>query len=880
MHWLHRLWHKSVAERQLDSELNFHLEQQISAYVASGIPPEEARRRANLEFGGVERFKEECRETRTENPFDILLRDFRFAFRGLLKDRKFALIAMFALALGIGSSTAIFSVIDNVLLHPFAYKDTPHLVTLRLRDLDQQDHARGMFTRAELNDYTEQNHVFDRVIGNLEDDIAYTAFDHTVRLGGNYVTPGSFELLGMPAYLGRSLEPADYQAGAAPVFVLRYLAWMAQFDGDPSVVGKTFALNGVSRTLVGVMPPRFAWGGADLWLPRSPENREVIGGGRFPNYWGLIAHLKQGVSMAEAAADLEVIVRRRAAAFPGDYPKHFSVEIEPFALIGTGRHFRSTLAILFTAVALLLLIGCGNVANLLLARATTREREFAVRAALGASRARLMSQLLVESLLLAIGGAVAGIFFAWGGVKILSASIPPFTIASESVVEMNGAVLLFALCAAVGTVLVFGLAPALRASRCCLHDSLRDNSKAVTSSAGAVRLRNAVIVAEVALSLTLLFTAGLFTRSFRRLLDVPLGLRSDHVLVVRMPLPPERYKTATQLVSFFRPLITRLKSTPGVESASAMSSIPAYGGIRSELQISGKTHTEKWETIFQLCSQDHFSLLRIPLLDGRSFLDDEVNDGRKVAVINKTFQRRYFGNENPIGKRIHLETLKTFPDPVSEPWFEVIGIAADVKNQGVQEPTIPEAWIPYTVTGSAMRGILVRTTGDPRAMVRTVGREVWAVDSSVAMAEPQTLDSFLNVFSYAQPRLGFLLVTVFASIGLLLVTIGVYSVIAYSTSRRTHEIGLRMALGAAARDVMTMILGQGLRLLGMGIAIGLLGSVALARVIVAQLWGVSPYEPLTFASVAILLLSIGLLACWVPARRATRIDPTTALRYE
>ena len=249
-------------------------------------------------------------------------------------------------------------------------------------------------------------------------------------------------------------------------------------------------------------------------------------------------------------------------------------------------------------------------------------------------------------------------------------------------------------------------------------------------------------------------------------------------------------------------------------------------------------------------------------------------------MINKTFQRRYFGDENPIGKRIHLETLKTFPDPVSEPWFEVIGIAADVKNQGVQEPTIPEAWIPYTVTGSAMRGILIRTTGDPRAMVRTVGREVWAVDSSVAMAEPQTLDSFLNTFSYAQPRLGFLLVTVFASIGLLLVTIGVYSVIAYSTSRRTHEIGLRMALGAAARDVMTMILGQGLRLLGMGIAIGLLGSVALARVIVAQLWGVSPYEPLTFASVAILLLSIGLLACWVPARRATRIDPTTALRYE
>jgi putative ABC transport system permease protein len=880
MRWLRRLWHKPLAERQLDAELKFHVEQQTAAYVASGIAPGEARRRANLEFGGLERFKEECRETRTENPLDILIRDFHLAFRGLQKDRKFALIAIFALALGIGSSTAIFSVIENVVLHPFPYKDTPRLVTLRIRDLDERDRGRGMFKRAELQDYALQNHVFDHVIGNVEDDIVCSAVDHAVRLGGDYVTPGSFELLGVPAYLGRSLEQGDYNADAAPVFVLRHLAWVSQFGADPTIVGKTFLLNGTARTLVGVMPPRFAWGGADLWLPRSPENGEFIVGGQFPNYWGMVAHLKPGVSLAEAAADLEVIIKRRAMASPEDYPKHFSVEVEPFANIGTGRHFRSTLVLLFVAVALLLLIGCGNVANLLLARATTREREFAVRAALGASRARLISQLLVESFLLAICGALAGIFLAWGGVKILSVAIPPFTIASESVVEMNGAVLLFALGAGVGTVLVFGLVPALRASRCCLHDSLRDTGKAVTSSTGAIRLRNAVIVLEVALSLTLLFTAGLFTRSFRSLLEVPLGIQSDHVLVARIPLPPERYKTATQLASFFQPLISRLKSMPGIESASAMSSVPAYGGIRSELQVSGKTHAEKWDVIFQLCSQEHFSLLRVPLLDGRSFTDAEVSDARKVAVINKTFQRRYFGDENPIGRRIYLNELKSFPDPVREPWFEVIGVAADVKNQGVQDPTVAEAWVPYTVTGSGMRGLLVRTTGDPLAMTRVLGKEIWAIDPSVAMAEPQSLDYFLNIFSYAQPRLGFLLVAVFASIGLLLATIGVYSVIAYSTSRRTHEIGLRMALGAAARDVMVMVFRQGLRLVGMGIAIGLLGSAALARVIVAQLWGVSPYDPGTFASVAVLLLSIGLLACWVPARRATRIDPTTALRYE
>jgi putative ABC transport system permease protein len=880
MRWLRRLWHKPLAERQLESELTFHLERQIADYIATGMSAEDARRRANLEFGGLERFKEECRETRTENPLDIFLRDLRLAFRGLVKDRKFALIAIFALALGIGSSTAIFSVIDNVLLDPFPYKDTPHLVTALIRDLDRSDRKRGMFAYSELQDYIQQNHVFDRVIGNVEDDIVYMAGDHNVRLGGDYVTPGSFELLGMPAYLGRSLEAADYQSDAPPVFVLRHATWLSQFDADPSIIGKTFMLNGSPRVLVGIMPPRFAWGGADLWLPRNADDKEVFAAGQFPNYWGFVAHLKRGVSLAKAAADLAVIAKRRSAAFPNDYPNHFSVEVEPFARIGTGRHFRSTLFLLFTAVALLLLIGCGNVANLLLARATTREREFAVRAALGASRARLISQLLVESFLLAIGGALAGIFIAWGGVKLLAAYIPPFTIASESVVEMNGPVLVFALCAAVGTVLLFGLAPALRASRCCLQDSLRDTSKAILSSAGAVRLRNGVIVLEVALSLTLLFAAGLFTRSFRRLLEVPLGLQSDHVLVVRMPLPPQRYKTAAEVRSFFHPLLARLKSLPGVESASAMSAVPAYGGMHTETQISGKTHAGKWEALFQLCSQDQFSILRIPFLDGRSFTEAEVNDGRKVAVINRTFQREYFGDENPIGQRIRLEALKTFPDPVADPWFEIIGIVADEKNQGLQEPSLPEAWVPYTVTGSAMRGILVRTTGEPGALVKAVGREVWATDPRVAMTEPQTLDRLLNVFSYAQPRLGFLLVTVFASIGLLLVTIGVYSVIDYSTSRRTHEIGLRMALGAAARDVMAMVLHQGLRLLVMGITIGLLASLALARVIVSQLWGVSPYEPLTFASVAGLLLTIGLFACWVPARRATRIDPTTALRYE
>jgi putative ABC transport system permease protein len=445
---------------------------------------------------------------------------------------------------------------------------------------------------------------------------------------------------------------------------------------------------------------------------------------------------------------------------------------------------------------------------------------------------------------------------------------------------MNAAVLLFALVVGVGTVFLFGLVPALQASRCDLHDSLRDTGKGVGRTVGRSGLRDAVIVLEVALSLTLLFTAGLFMRSFVALQEVPLGLRMDHVLTARIPLPAARYKTAAQLTSFFRPLLARLKSAPGIAFAAETSTLPPYGGIRSEVEVPGKAHTEKWDTLFQLCSEDYFSVLRIQFLDGRSFTEAEVNDVRKVAVINQTFRRRYFGNENPIGRGIQLKELKEFSDPLNDPSFEVIGVVADVQNQGLQEPLWPEAWIPYTVTGSFMRGILVRTTSEPKSMIKAVGKEIWATDPSVAMAQPETLEYFLNLFTFAQPRFGLWLVTIFAAIGLVLVTIGVYSVIAYTTSRRTHEIGIRIALGAARADVLNMVLRKGLQLLLAGIAIGLAVSFALSRLIVSQLWGVSPYDRLTLFSVAALLLAVGLIACWIPARRATRVNPSNALRYE
>jgi putative ABC transport system permease protein len=361
---------------------------------------------------------------------------------------------------------------------------------------------------------------------------------------------------------------------------------------------------------------------------------------------------------------------------------------------------------------------------------------------------------------------------------------------------------------------------------------------------------------------------------------VPLGFETDHVLTARLPLPPDRYKTGAQLNALFRPLLVRLKSMPGIADAAETSTIPPYGGIRSEVEVSGKAHSEKWYSLFQLCSEDYLPLLGIPVLEGRAFTETEVNDARRVAVINETFRRRYFQKEGPIGRKIQISLLKDFPDAVKEPSFEVIGVVADARNRGLTEPIDPEMWIPYTVTGSAMRGILVRTVNDPKALLKTVAREIWATDPTVAMAEPNTLDYFLDLFTFAKPRFGLWIVGMFAGMGLLLAAIGVYSVMAYNTARRTHEFGLRIALGAAARDVLRMVLGQGLRLLLLGLAIGLLASLALARLITNQLWGVSSYDPVTVGGVAALLLCIGMTACWVPARRTTRVDPMTALRYE
>ncbi len=723
---------------------------------------------------------------------NTIFQDLKYGLRVMGKSRGFTAVAVITLALGIGAATTIFSVIDNVLLNPFPYVDAQRIVMITIHNnADNHPGGRSWFRDPEFLDFQEQNHVFDEVIGGTGQDVLYFNGQGTEQFDGGLVTPNMFQVLVVPALLGRTLLPDDAKPGAPPVFLMAYKLWATRFNLDPSIVGRTFVLNNVPTTLIGIMPPRVTKLGADLWIPVMPDRAVPEKDGHFYMFQ---AHLKPGVTLRQAEADVNVIAHRLAQIYPKNYPEHFSVQIDTWVdrLVG---QFSKTLYTLAAAVGLLLLIACSNVANMLLAHGSAREKEMAIRASVGASQSRLVRQLLIESFILALGGAL--------------------------------------------------------------------------------------VVVEVALSLVLLAGAGLLMRSFVALQEVDLGLRPDHLLVARLPLPRGQYTTAAAKQQFFRSLLARVSALPGVVSATETSTLPPYGGIGTEIEIRGKTHSEKWESIFQLVSEGYFRPLGIRQLRGRTLSEVEVNDARKVAVINQTLARKYFGQEDPIGRSLTLKMLATEITPaVTDPVFEIVGIVADAKNQGIQEPPRPEIFIPYTITGSFERGILVRTARDPLAMLDTLRKEIWAVDRNVALTMTGSLEDYLKRFTYAEPRFSLILLGVFAGIGLVLVALGVYSLIAYAVSRQTREIGIRMSLGATRRQVHRMVLRMGLQLIAQGAVAGLLLSFGVTRVLAHQLWSVSPHDPITLAAVVALMGLAGLAACYFPARRATQVDPIVALRYE
>jgi putative ABC transport system permease protein len=887
MRWFGRLFQKSRTEKHLDKELRFHLEQQIADYVATGMSPEEARRRANLGFGGLERVKEEVRDTRWETHLDNLLRDFRYAFRNLRKDRRFSLIAIFALALGIGSCTIVFSVIYSALFDALPYKHFSRSVVVKMHNLANGGEwkDRKYFSPEEVRAIREQNHVF-------EDVIVYRGFrpaydnGHFIRnfSFGMLVTTNTFDYLGVPPLLGRTISQEDGSPNAPPVFVMNYRLWQREFAGDPKILNTSFILNGKPTTLVGIMPLQFNAFGTSFWQPFRPDQ---VGG-------LLMGRLRPGVSVQTAAADLDVIAHRMHKANPGGiFPEDkFSILPETLldSLIG---NFKKTLYALLGAVLLLLLIACSNVANLFLARATARQREIAVRATLGATRGRLIRQLLVESFVLALAASGAGCVLAHFGLKMVIALIPAGTLPEETVIRMNAPVLLLSLGATILTTILCGLAPALHVLRGELQPRLAGSGKGTEGTFRHGALRAALVVSEVALSIVLLTGAGLLMRSFFVLTRVDLGFNPKNLVYVELNLPPSYFfkwndpasvknsRDKTNILT--RQLLTRIQAIPGVTSVSELNNPPPLTYDTTDTIIPGKPHNQPWETILDQCSEGYLDTLELPLLRGRFFSEDDVSAARHVAVVNETFSRQYFPKEDPLGHKVKFELLdQPYVDAQRGAYFEIIGIVGDFKTRDHANPswqTVPQALLPYSVAKYSWRSFMARSFLDPNLLLKNIAQELRAIDPSVEISKSSTLESSLHEF-YRGPQFELVTLTTFAGIGLVLVVIGIFSVMAYTVALRTHEIGVRVALGAQQTNILGLVLLNGFRLVAVGVLIGLLASYGLTRFLASQISGVSATDPLTFAGVVMVVVLVGLAACLLPARRAASVDPLVALRYE
>jgi putative ABC transport system permease protein len=807
--------------------------------------------------------------------------DLRYGLRTLRKNPGFTTVAVLTLALGIGATTLIFSVIDNLLLRPFPYKNADRYTTLFIWNLDREGDGRGILHIPEFFDYREQNHVFEDMIGYGGANIIYKAIQGTEELDGAYVTGNTFQFLGVKPLWGRGLTPEDANPASPPVFVMNYRLWKNEFNGERKLLGSTLTLNDEPMTLVGIMPPRFQYADASIWLPlRVGRGGPTASDVNMPRDLFPLGLRKPGVSLRAAASDLIAIGKRLSKNYPGGYSNPFTVTTDTLADSEVG-HFKTLLYILLAAVMMLLLIACSNVANLLLARATARQREIAVRAAVGASRCRLMQQLLVESFMLAAAGGLLGWFLAYGSLKGVVAAIPEGTIPSSAVIGLNAAVLLFAMGVTMLTTLLCGLTPALHAVGGDLDARLREAARGLNAGPLRGRLRQGLVIVEVALSIVLLVGAGLMMRTFFALERVDLGFKPQDILHAQVELLRRSDHTAQRQKMVLQEILDRVRALPGVTAASVNVSIPPnMGGPNDNMIVLGQTFSKPRDAMFNLASTDYFKTLGLPLIRGRLLSESDIDSARLVAVINQTLARDFFGKDDPIGQKIKFVMLDRVADAPHNAFFEIIGVVGDAKNDGLRSTVLPEAFLPYSITVVGPRILLVRIPMGGLSLLPSVQRAVSSVAPDVALTNTGSIKTLLNSSAYAQPRFGLLTLAIFAGLGLVLVAIGVFSVMSYSISLRKHEIGIRMALGASRSTVLQTALLEGLRLIVVGIVLGEGASFALRRLIASQLWGVSPADPLTLGSVAVVIVTTGLLACLFPARRATKVDPMVALRYE
>jgi len=909
---LQMLLHRRRFERDLADEIRLHLELAQQERMAHGSAPDTARNAALRRFGNPTRLHEISREMWGWGSLERLLQDLRFGLRMVAKSPAASLGVVLILALGIGAATALFSIVDCAFLHPFAYRDADRFVVLN-QDFPRQEIKSWFFSLPEYLDLRGRAHAFQDLVAERELTVNLSTRDRPERLYASEVSANSFPLLGVPPAIGRTFLPEEDGPGAPRVVLMGYDLWHRRFGADPRILRRTIALDGESYTVVGVMPYRFRLWGGELWFPlrlNAPDARGAPGAGTAggaaappggagrPDRVGLAdrgrrwlklgGYLRPAVSMAAAQADLRSLARQLEREQRGAHPEVAGLKLNAILVRDAlTSDLRPALLVLLGAVSLLLLIAGADVANLLLARFSARAKEIAVRGTLGASPLRLARQLVTESLVFSVLGAAAGCLLAWASLPLLLALIPPSYIGAEAEIRIDFAAMAVAAGLALVMGVLVGLAPALHARRPRALDALRAGGRGSGAGSHGGRARDLLVIGQIALALVVMAGAGLMIETYAHLAAVPLGFEPSHVLTLRVGLPETRYPRADDLLGFYAGLLQRLRTLPGVTAAAAVSDRPMAELSNQDLSIQGREEPGgvAATALARRVSPDYFAALGIPLRAGRVFGDQDQANGMPVAIVNETMAKRFWPGASPLGRRI-APGGRTADGPggamAGRRWTTVVGVVGDARQRhSVLAEVRPELYLPLAQTAEQSRdmAILVRTTGDPAAWTAAVERQVLALDPQQPVYEVLALREIV-ARGFGPQRLTAVLLVLFAALSFLLAVSGLYALLAHAVGVKTHDIGIRMALGARAADVRRDFVRHGAVLAATGIGLGLAVTLALTRLMADLLFGVSAADPLVVAGAALLLTAVAAAASYVPARRASLLDPTVALRSD
>jgi putative ABC transport system permease protein len=810
---------------------------------------------------------------------DSIIKDIRYGLRGLLKHPGFTAIVVITLALGIGASTAIFSVVDSVLLRRLPYRTADRIVAIQELDANGK---RVQVTSANFLDWRAQNTVFEQLAAIRTTTTNLALPDSAERIDFAQTSANFFDVFGIKPQHGRLFIPQDEQAGHAPVAVVSNTLWQRRFGSNPAIVGKPITLDGRNYTVAGVAPAGFSYPDkTEVWLPPLrlvPElnERQDVTQTRGMGYLAAVGLLKPGVSLEQAKSEMETITTRLRQQYPDTNNRRFNrvVSLHEHLVGDTSK----VLWLLLGAVTFVLLIGCANVANLLLASAASRQKEMAIRTALGASRFRVMRQLFTESTILALAGGAVGLLVAFWGLTAITKFLPAdFPRLNE--IQMDWRVLAFTFVASVATGILFGLAPALQLSRTDVQEAIRETGRGASASLRQKRFRQALIVAEVALCVVLLAGAGLLFRSFLRLQSVQTGFVSQQVLTARLSPSGTNFTDDAAYVNFYNKAMERISAVPGVQDAGMINTLPLAKGPTLGLRVEGRPPEtpDKWPSAnYRAVSPNYFRAMSIPVVQGRTFTERDTDGAPRALMVNQELADRVFPDENAVGRRVTFGSVDENRQPI---WWEIVGVAANVRSLELREEPPSEVYFSHLQNPFAGMSLVIRSSVEPESLSAAVRQVVAEVDKTVPVSNVQTMDHIVSE-SITQPRFNLFLLALFSTVAMLLSAAGIYGVTAYTVTQRTHEFGIRLALGAQVGDVLRMILRQGLAVIGVGLVIGLIAAFLLMRLLRSLLFGVGENDPLTFVAITVVLLLVALVACYIPARRATKVDPMIALRYE